>query len=129
LKKEACYITTKTQLSKKPTITKTVALKILGKTPYMTGFHFYASVGNYTEETVTSLSELAEVLKTIAESTIRFHFPRQDFQKWIRGTIGDEELAQRIDSIKPTEQIEKLRDMLVETIQTRIAELEKISAI
>ncbi|HUK85853.1 MAG TPA: hypothetical protein VLU95_08315 [Candidatus Acidoferrum sp.] len=34
--------------------------------------------------------------------SIRFHFERGDFQKWLRTTIGDEELAWRIDNLDKT---------------------------
>ncbi len=118
---------TKTQMGKKPTMTKVDASKVLGNTPYMKGFHFYAALGNYTEETVTSISEFVGVLRTIDEGSIGFHFPRGDFQKWIRETIGDTELAERIDSIKSITTIGNLRNQLVETVQIRITELERIS--
>lgn len=103
------------------------ASKILANIPYMNGFHFYAAFGNYMEETASSLSEFAEVLRSIDEGSIRFHFPRGDFQKWIRETVGDAELAKRIDSIEKTEDIEKVRTLLVRAVQTRIAELEQLS--
>ncbi len=108
-----------------PTDPRVNASKILANVPYMNGFHFYAAFGNYMEETASSLSEFAEVLRTIAEGSIRFHFPRGDFQKWIGETVGDAELAKRIDSIENTEDTEKLRTLLVKVVQTRIAELER----
>jgi hypothetical protein len=57
---------------------------------------------NTVEETASNLCEFAEMLRSIDEGSIRFHFPRGEFQKWIRETIGDKELADRIDSIKST---------------------------
>ncbi len=109
-------------------VTKADASKILADVPYMNGFHFYAAYGNYAEETASNICEFAEALRTIDEGSIRFHFPRGDFQKWIRETIGDANLAHRIDSIKPTEDIEKVRSLLVMIIQARIGELQKVSA-
>ena len=109
-------------------MTKADASKILTNTPYMKGFHFYAAFGNYTEETATSLSEFAEVLQNIDAGSIRFHFPRRDFQKWIRETIRDAELAERMDSIKMTLTIEYVRNLLVKKVKTRIAELGRLSA-
>ena len=94
----------------------------------MKSFHFYAAFGKYTEETASSLSEFAQILQTIDAGSIGFHFPRQDFQKWIKDTIGDSELANRIDKIEPTLSIEETRTKLKETVQTRIAELEELSA-
>ena len=113
--------------NKKPTVARAEAERFLGATPYMKGFHFYTAIGNYTEETATNLSELAKMLQTIAESSIAFHFQRQDFQKWIRATIGDHELAGRMDKIKVTPSIEDLRNRLIRTVQTRITELEELS--
>ena len=34
--------------------------------------------------------------------SIKFHFDRGDFQKWLRTTIGDEELAQTFDKLDKT---------------------------
>ena len=110
-------------LNKKPAVTKTDACKILAETPRMNGFHFYAAFGIYVEETASSLCEFAEILRTIDAGSIRFHFPRGDFQRWIRETIGDKDLADRIDALKPTEDIENLRSMLVKTVNARIVEL------
>ena len=92
----------------------------------MEGFHFYTAIGNYIEETATSLTDFANILTRIDEGSIRFHFQRQYFQKWIRAIIGDYELADRLDKIKATLTTEELRRSLIETVQTRITELEKI---
>jgi hypothetical protein len=59
------------------------------------------------------------------EQSIRFHFDRGDFQKWLTITIGDEELAQRIDNWK-TLSIETLQEQLTVLVQKRIAELQLI---
>jgi hypothetical protein len=127
-KLEEGYVTTKRSTNKKQVMNRIEASKILGNTPYMKGFHFYNSIGNYTEETATSLSEFAKVLETINEGSILFHFQRQDFQKWIRDVLADSELADRIGKIKPTPSAEDLRQRLVETVRTRITELEKLVA-
>ncbi len=109
-------------------MTKTIVSKVLADVPYMNGFHFYAAYGNYAEETASNLCEFAEILRTIDEGSIRFHFPRGDFQKWIRETIGDKELAERIDAIKSTKDIEDLRNDLLKIINARIIELKEFSA-
>jgi hypothetical protein len=59
---------------------------------------------------------------------IRFHFERRDFQKWLRTTIGDEELAQRIDNLDKTAPDEPIRQQLSEMVQKRISELQLIDA-
>ncbi len=55
--------------------------------------------------------------------SIRFHFER-DFQKWLRTTIGDEELVQRIDNLDKKVPEETLRQQLTDIVQKRISELQ-----
>jgi hypothetical protein len=96
----------------------------LNAVPYDNGFHFYTGIGNYTGVTATSLAEFAEKLQTIDNSSIRFHFQRADFRKWIKNTIGDPELAKRMNMIKPELSDEKLRQELLKVVQARIVELK-----
>lgn len=106
-----------------------VPRKILSSMPYETGFHFYTALGNYTGITATSLSEFAEKLQTLPIASITFHFYRDDFQKWIRGTLNDEELAVRIDDLKQWSSWssdENLRKDLVKLLNKRINELISI---
>ncbi len=98
---------------------------LLSNVTYENGFHFYTEVGKYSGVTATSLAEFADKLKTIPIQSVNFHFKRQDFQKWLKTTIGDEELARRIDSIKTTLTDENLRKELFKTIQNRITEITK----
>ena len=35
----------------------------------------------------------------IDEQSIKFHFNREDFLKWLRTTVGDEKLTQTIDKL------------------------------
>ena len=58
--------------------------------------------------------------------SVRFHFERGDFQKWLRTTIGDEEFAQRIDNLDKKVPEEALRQQLTDTVQKRISELQLI---
>jgi len=53
-----------------------------------------------TGMTASSAVEFAEKLQIIPLESVMFHFQRQDFQKWLKNTVGDEELAKRIDQIK-----------------------------
>jgi len=102
------------------------AQKLLGSVPYEGGFHFYTALGKYTGITVNSLSEFAEKLQFVPVESVVFHFHRDDFQKWIRDVIGDEQLAKRLDELKhwPSwSSEENLRKELVKTVQKRIAKL------
>jgi hypothetical protein len=48
----------------------------------------------------TSLVELAQELQVIPVQSVMFYFQRQDFQKWLKKVVGDEDLSKRIDQIK-----------------------------
>ncbi len=85
------------------------------------------SDGHYSGETAMSLSAFLKDIEHMDIQSIRFHFERGDFQKWLRTTIGDEELAQRIDSIEKILDNEPLIQQLVETVQKRISELQRIA--
>ena len=104
------------------------AQKILSPVPYEKGFHFFAPDGHYSGETATSLCSFLSDLKHLDIQLIRFHFERRDFQKWLRTTIGDEELAQRIDNLDKTAPDEPIRQQLSEMVQKRISELQLIDA-
>jgi hypothetical protein len=102
------------------------AQKILSPVPYEQGFHFFAPDGHYSGETATSLCSFLRDLQHLDMQSIRFHFERGDFQKWLRNTIGDEKLAQKIDNLDKTLPDEPLRNQLSEIVQKRISELQLI---
>jgi hypothetical protein len=102
------------------------AQKILSPVPYEQGFHFFAPDGHYSGETAMSLCSFLRDLQHSDIQSIRFHFERGDFQKWLRTTIGDEELARRINNIDKTAPDEPLIQQLSETVQKRISELQLI---
>ena len=108
----------------KPAITKSTAEKILATVPYINGFHFFESIGQYTGETAVSLAAFARVVEIIPIESIDFHFKRADFQKWIADTIGDTELATAIGHIEKELTGEPLRRRILEIINTRVRGLE-----
>jgi hypothetical protein len=103
-------------------------MRILRSVSYDMGFHFYTAIGSYTGETATSLDIFVLKLQVIDAASVKFHFQRNDFQKWIEDTIGDEELAQRISQRGELRQlaVEDLRQELLEIVQTRIDELRRL---
>lgn len=115
----------KTAPTKKQTIEKPKNLNLLKTVPFEKSFHFYTERGKYIGITASSMVEFAEKLQTVPVQSVTFHFQRQDFQKWFIDTIGDEELAKRIDEIKAGFQDEDLRKELSQRVQNRIAELQK----
>jgi hypothetical protein len=106
----------KTQTRKKPAI-KTITAKSLTTVPFEKGFHFYTNVGNYTGITATSLNEFAIKLQIIPPESITFHFHRKDFQNWIRYTINNAALAQRIGNAKPEHTAEDLRKQILQIME------------
>ncbi len=113
-----------THTAAKKQASQTPYSKILNTVPYDQGFCFCIA-GNYTGVTATSLVEFAEKLKTIDLNSIKFHLQRNDFQKWIKEVLCDDELAEKINQIK-TEQLsgENLREELLQTINSRITHLK-----
>ena len=109
----------------KSAITKSTAEKILATVPYINGFHFFKSIGQYTGETAVSLATFAKEVEQAPIESIDFHFKRADFQKWIADTIGDTELATAIGHIEKELTGELLRRRILKILNARIRELER----
>ncbi len=100
------------------------AQKILSPVPYDKGFHFFMRDGHYSGETAMSLCSFLRDLRSVDKQSIKFHFDRGDFQKWLRTTIGDEELALTFDQLDNTTSEEDLPEKLSILVQKRISELQ-----
>jgi alpha-amylase len=100
-------------------------MEILRTVPYEKGFHFYIAPGKFTNETATSLDLFEKKLQTVPADSLNFHLQRGDFQKWVKTTLGDEELAKRLNSISLTLKDEDLRKELIAIVQTRITEFKR----
>jgi len=106
--------------------TPILPLNLINTVPFEKSFQFYTAVGKNTGITASNTIEFAEKLQIVPIQSVTFHFQRQDFQRWFKSTIGDEELAKRIDQIDVwTHDDENLRKKLSETVQNRIAESTK----
>jgi alpha-amylase len=103
----------------------TKIIEILRTVPYEKGFYFYIAPGNFTRETATSLDAFEKKLQVVPADSVNFHLQRGDFQKWIKDTMGDDELAKRVSLIKLTLPVEDLRKELLAIVQTRITELRR----
>jgi hypothetical protein len=77
--------------------------------------------------TAIILADFAEKLKKIEINSVLFHFPRGDFQSWIKSTLGDEELARKVSEVKSNLDAENLRKQLIKLVNKRIIELSRIS--
>jgi hypothetical protein len=106
---------------KKQLIPKPASAKPLARVPFENGFHFYIANGNYTGITATNLNEFAAKLQIIPNESITFHFQRKDFENWIRYTIKDEALAERISRTKAKQTTEDLRKELLRTVEKSLS--------
>ncbi len=113
------------QSPQKSTIEKGTAQKILRSVSFDQGFHF--STGTYTSETAINLFSFYEELKTIDLQSVKFHFQRRDFQKWVETTLNDPQLASTMDNISPNESDEKIKQELLEAVNARLTELQTIA--
>ena len=99
--------------------------KILSAVPPENAFYFYTAEGVYTNISANSLQDFADKLEGINESSILFHYPRGDFQAWIKDTLKDNELPDRMCFIQQGISGEKLRNQLLSLVRTRINELKE----
>ena len=109
---------------KKAVPDKATVSKILRTVPSHEGFHFFKAPGDSTGKVATNLPDFAEKLRTVDIRSINFHFPRQDFEKWLREIIGDSELSRRISRIGKENHGEKLRSEVIRIVKARVDELK-----
>ena len=74
--------------------------RILRRVSRENAFYFFASIGNYTGENAASLEEFVRKIKEVDAKSLEFHLYRGDFEKWVAETLEDEELAEKIRSLK-----------------------------
>jgi hypothetical protein len=99
--------------------------RIMRRVPYQEGFRFSRGIGDYTGQVATSLEDFAEMLRTVDSKSIDFHMERRDFEKWVVGIFGDEELAQIINR-RMVFQGEKRRDELIMAMKNHLEDLRKM---
>ena len=107
------------------TISKKDVSRILSDVPKENAFYFYITEGVDTKIFAISLEDFAKKLKDIDESSILFHYPRNDFQNWIRFTLKDSKLADEMCFIQRDISGEKLRQELLKMVQKRISEIKE----
>jgi len=103
---------------KKQLIAKPTSAKPPTTVPFENGFHFYTAIGSYTGITATNLSEFAAKLQLVPKESVTFHFQRKDFENWIKYTIKDVALAERISRTKGEQSTEDLRKEILRTVET-----------
>jgi hypothetical protein len=112
---------------RKSVLNKDRVSRIQRSVPEQESFHFYLAIGEPTGEIAVSLADFVNKMETIDVRSVNFHFSRKDFEKWIRGIIGDAELALRIGRIGRTRlgiQGEALRNEIIRVVKVRLNELK-----
>ena len=109
--------------SKEQNISESKIKKILSTVPHDRRFNFFTGMDLNTGETANNLETFVQKLEKINPDSVMFHFQRNDFQNWIKTTVGDDVLAERINHISRQLPVEDLRIEIVKKIQTRISQL------
>ena len=100
-----------------------VSARLLKAVPPDKAFHFHED-GVYVNLSAHSLEELGDVLPLASDKSILFHVACKHFERWVRFTIGDGDLADRISTIEGKTATD-LRSRLHDTIKRRISELRR----
>ena len=111
----------------KSVLNKGLVSKILRSVPEKEGFHFYLAIGEPTGEIAVNLADFVKKMESVDARSVNFHFPRKDFEKWIREVLGDAELALRlgrIGRIRGGIQGETLRNEIIRTVKVRLNEIK-----
>jgi hypothetical protein len=88
-------------------------------------FYFFTSIGNYTGVSASSLDEFEQRLKDVDLKSLEFHLFREDFEKWIAQTLGDDKLAAEIKFLRAQKITgNALRDRLDFVVSRRLKELK-----
>ena len=99
-----------------------VSARLLRVVPPDRAFHFHED-GTYIDLSAHSLEELRDVLPLVSDRSILFHVACKHFEKWVRFTIGDDELANEISTIEG-KGVADLRQRLHYAIEQRISKLQ-----
>lgn len=93
-------------------------------------FYFFTSIGNYTGVSASSLDEFLQRMKDVDIKSLEFHLFREDFEKWIAQTLGDDKLAGEIRLVRGQKIVgNTLRDRLYFVVSRRLKELRGGSAL
>jgi len=91
-------------------------------------FYFHDGAGRYLGRAAASLWEFREALSESPTESLRYHMRRGDFERWLRDTLHDDELAQRVSKIGRRDlKKEALRQALSEVVINRYEELDTLA--
>ncbi len=106
---------------------KVDASEILRTVPPDKFFLFFEDIGKYTGRLAANLADFCEDIKTIDMKSVTFHFGRGDYERWVRETLHDADLARRLKRIKKSVSGEQLRKEILQVVRKRMDELQKMS--
>jgi hypothetical protein len=69
-------------------------------TPLETAFYCYTNFGQYAGLMATSMEGFIEALQKSPIESIEFHTKRRDYEKWVRGVLSLNELADDIEDLR-----------------------------
>jgi alpha-amylase len=101
---------------------KSTAARLLRIVPPDEAFQFHEN-GSYIQLSAHSLDEFKQALLCASDRSILYHTARKDFEKWIRYTIGDSELADTIRKMRRLS-VEEFRNDLFNSVSQRLLRLE-----
>jgi hypothetical protein len=110
-------------------LTTSSAPQILRNLSREDAFYFFTSIGNYTGESTSSLDEFLQKIKDINVKSLEFHLYREDFEKWMTQTLGDDELAEEIEGLRTRKVVgNALRDGLYFIVARRLKNLKNVAS-
>ena len=101
--------------------------EILRTLPPDQAFLFFEDIGRYTGKLAANIDDFRNIIKTINMKSVTFHFRRGDYERWIRECIHDLQLARRLERIKKTNSGENLRKKILQPVERRLWDLNKMS--
>jgi hypothetical protein len=88
-------------------------------------FHFYLDINDYTGISAASYEDLLISIKKVKAKSLGFHVGRGDFEKWVRDTFKDENLAKRIGKLRKQKlRGQALRNRFHRIVSERLEELK-----
>ncbi len=99
--------------------------KILRTLPREEAFYFFTSIGKYTGQSAASLDEFLLKIKSVDVKSLEFHLNRQDFERWMSFTVGDDKLAAEIKALREMKLVgNAIRDRLYFSVSRRLKDLK-----
>jgi hypothetical protein len=91
--------------------------------PICQAFLFYTDIGEYTGIYADNLTDFHKKIDTVPLASIDFHFKRGDFVKWVRDTLGDDQLAVKINRVKTSMKPRKIKTSIKRKVKLRLNQL------